>query len=89
MVSEFPSIKWICITQEFGTFKPMSVLKSLRSENKWTNFNDEKDIVNVRKHWSRSDLLHVFNPEDPIWQEKLISRGNIVFNIALDYLLEN
>ena len=79
-VTEFPSINWICITQEFGTFKPMSVLKSLRSENKWTNFNDEKDIVNVRKHWSRSDLLHVFNPEDPIWQEKLISRGNIVFN---------
>ena len=89
LVSEFPSINWICITQEFGTFKPMSVLKSLRSENKWTNFNNEKDLVNVKKHWSRSDLLHVFNPEDPIWQEKLISRGNIVFNIALDYLLEN
>ena len=86
IIDQFSSIEWLCVTQEFGTFGPTTVFKSLRAENRWTRNNqleDEKEILN---HWSRNNLLRTFNPDDPIWQEKLISRGNAVFKIAQGHL---
>ena len=86
IVKQFASIEWLCITQEFGTYNPARVFKNLRAENRWTqnnNLNDEKLILD---HWSRKNLLSTFNPEDSVWQEKLINRGNEVFKIAQSYI---
>ena len=44
---------------------------------------DEKLILD---HWSRKNLLNTFNPKDSVWQEKLINRGNEVFEIAQSYI---
>ena len=86
IVKQFSSIEWLCITQEFGTYNPARVFKNLRTENRWTqnnNLNDKKLILN---HWSRKNLLSTFNPEDAVWQEKLINRGYEVFKIAQSYI---
>jgi hypothetical protein len=86
IVKQFSSIEWLCITQEFGTYNPARVFKNLRAENRWTqnnNLNDEKLILD---HWSRKNLLSTFNPEDSVWQEKLINRGNEIFKIAQSYI---
>ena len=48
--------------------------------------NQLKDEHEILNHWSRNNLLRTFNPEDSIWQEKLINRGNTVFKIAQSYL---
>lgn len=86
IIEQFSSIKWLCITQEFGTFGPTTVFKNLRAENRWTQNNKLQDEEEILNHWSRNNLLNTFNPEDSIWQEKLINRGNAVFKIAQSYI---
>ena len=86
IVRQFTTIEWLCITQEFGTYNPTKVFKNLRAENRWTqnnNLNNERSILD---HWSRSNLLNTFNPKDEVWQEKIINRGNEVFQIARSYI---
>ena len=39
-------------------------------------------------HWSRTNLLNTFNPQDQSWHQQLITRGNKVFKAAQDYLKE-
>ena len=85
--SEFPSIKWLTITQEFGTYGPVTVFKNLRAENRWTQNNKLNDPLDIMKHWSRNNLLRTFNPDSRKWHESLIVRGKIVFNRAVEYLI--
>ena len=83
---EFPSINWLTITQEFGTFSPVTVFKNLRAENRWTQNNSLNDPVVIMNHWSRTNLLRTFNPEDKNWHKNLIDRGITVFRIVTEYL---
>ena len=85
--AEFPSIKWLTITQEFGTYGPVTVFKNLRAENRWTQNNKLNDPLDIMKHWSRNNLLRTFNPDSRKWHESLIVRGKIVFNRAVEYLI--
>ena len=86
IIEKFPSIEWLCITQEFGTFGPTKVFKNLRAENRWTQNSNLKDQLKVMRHWSRKNLLKTFNPEDNNWQLKLVDRGITVFKTAQNYL---
>ena len=81
--SYFSSIDWTCFTQEFGTFKPVRVLRASRAENRWTQYGNHRDEKEARMHWSRENLLRVFNPKDEVWQGKLIHRGLTVYEIML------
>ena len=83
-----PHINWLCITQEFGTFGPVTVFKNLRAENRWTQNNALNDQIKIMNHWSRTNLLNTFNPQDQSWHQQLITRGNKVFKAAQDYLKE-
>ena len=83
----FDHIDWTSITQEFGTFKPLQVLKASRAENRWTQWGKYGSQVDARRHWSREQLLRSFNPKDELWQAKITSRGRVVFNIAREDLL--
>ena len=85
--AEFPSIKWLTITQEFGTYGPVTVFKNLRAENRWTQNNKLNDPLDIMKHWSRNNLLRTFNPDSRKWHESLIVRGKTVFNKAVEYLI--
>ena len=83
----YRKIEWVSITQEFGTFKPLQVLKASRAENQWTQWGIYADQVDARRHWSREQMLRTFNPRDEIWQAKITSRGRVVFNTAREDLL--
>ena len=78
---------WDIITQEFGTYGPVTVFKNLRAENRWTQNNKLNDPLDIMKHWSRNNLLRTFNPDSRKWHESLIVRGKIVFNRAVEYLI--
>ena len=83
----YSHIDWTSITQEFGTFKPVQVIRASRSENRWTQWGEYDTERDAKMHWSRLKMLRTFNPDDSVWQEKIISRGNIVFNSAVEDLL--
>ena len=83
----YDGIEWVSITQEFGTFKPLQVLKASRAENQWTQWGIYSDQVEARRHWSREQMLRTFNPRDEVWQAKITYRGRVVFNTAREDLL--
>jgi hypothetical protein len=87
LVNRFPNISWTYLTQEFGTFKPTKVIRASRDENRWTQWGDYVDEAGAKSHWSRLRLLRVFNPNDANWQNKIVIRGNTVFESATQYLL--
>ena len=87
LVNRFPNISWTYLTQEFGTFKPIKVIRANRDENRWTQWGSHIDEAGAKNHWSRYNLLRIFNPNDANWQEKIILRGNVVFDSATQYLL--
>lgn len=89
LVNRFPNISWTYLTQEFGTFKPTKVIRASRDENRWTQWGDHIDEAAAKNHWTRYNLLRIFNPDDDIWREKIISRGNIVFDSAIQHLLSD
>ena len=89
LVNRFPNISWTYFTQEFGTFKPIKVIRANRDENRWTQWGGHVDEAGAKNHWSRNNLLRIFNPNDSKWQEKVISRGNIVFDSAIQHLLSD
>ena len=89
LVNRFPNISWTYLTQEFGTFKPTKVIRASRDENRWTQWGDHIDEADAKNHWTRYNLLRIFNPDDDIWREKIISRGNIVFDSAIQHLLSD
>jgi hypothetical protein len=89
LVNRFPNISWTYFTQEFGTFKPTKVIRASRDENRWTQWGNHIDEAGAKNHWTRYNLLRIFNPNDENWQEKIISRGNIVFDSATQYLLSD
>nr|MCS5526028.1 DUF2817 domain-containing protein [Candidatus Poseidoniaceae archaeon] len=83
----YQDIVWTSITQEFGTIKPVKVLKASRTENRWTQWGTYADELEAKKHWSRIQMLRTFNPDNDIWQRKIIYRGKSVFAIAIEDLL--
>jgi hypothetical protein len=87
LVNRFSNISWTYVTQEFGTFNPVKVIRANRDENRWTQWGDHIDENEAKNHWTRYELLRIFNPKDEIWQEKIITRGNIVFDSAIQHLL--
>jgi hypothetical protein len=87
LVNRFPNISWTYLTQEFGTFKPTKVIRASRDENRWTQWGDYVVEAGAKSHWSRLRLLRVFNPNDANWQNKIVTRGNVVFESATQYLL--
>ena len=87
LVNRFSNISWTYVTQEFGTFNPVKVIRANRDENRWTQWGDHIDENEAKNHWTRYELLRIFNPKDEIWQEKIVPRGNIVFDSAIQLLL--
>jgi hypothetical protein len=89
LVNRFPGISWTYLTQEFGTFKSIKVIRANRDENRWTQWGDYVDEAGAKSHWSRLNLLRIFNPNDAVWQDKIVSRGNAVFESATQYLRDD
>mgnify|MGYP001174364974 FL=1 len=82
----YDKINWTSITQEFGTFSPVKVIRASRTENRWTQWGQYDSQQEAKRHWSRLKMLRTFNPDDTVWQDKVVSRGKIVFNCATNDL---
>ena len=85
----YENINWTSITQEFGTFSPIKVIRASRCENRWTQWGDYSSEQDAKRHWSRLKMLRTFNPKDSVWQNKVVNRGKSVFNSAINDLLES
>ena len=80
--ARFPEIDWTLITQEFGTYKPVKILKTLRAENRmthWSNIEKRKKVNSAE----RRKLVEVFNPNSDKWREMIMNRGLALFDSAL------
>ena len=72
LIDRYDHIKWLALTQKFGTFKPTQVIQASRAENRWTQWG--KYMTEAKRHWSRG-RCSTFNPRDVVWQHKITSRG--------------
>jgi Protein of unknown function (DUF2817) len=69
------------VTQEFGTYSPIKVLRALREENRWHHYGG-----GGIDHRSKRALREIFCPESEGWRESVLSRGREVVEKALDGL---
>ena len=83
--ARFPNVEWTSITQEFGTVSPFKVIKALRAENRWNQWGGSEGRETLH-HWSKTDLLNTFNLRDIAWRNRLLERGNALFNDAMTHL---
>jgi len=65
-----PAARTVCLTQEFGTYPPRRLLRTLRAENQYHHFGDRQ-----AGHWSKRQLKRMFCPEDQKWRNQVIDQG--------------
>lgn len=58
------------LTQEFGTYSKLKILKALRNENRYHHY-EAKDT----SHWSKQQLREGFCPPDEGWRSSVVSNG--------------
>ena len=69
------------VAQEFGTYNPIKVLHMLREENRWHHFgNGSID------HPTKRALKAAFCPSSKRWQERVLIRGRVLVERALEHL---
>jgi hypothetical protein len=82
LAARFTDIDWTLITQEFGTYKPVKVIKTLRAENRmtqWSNISKRKKVHSRE----RLDLVEIFSPKSDKWRGMIIDRGQALIDDAL------
>ncbi len=70
---QFPSAQVDFVTQEFGTYLPLRVLKALALENRHIQWG-KADIP--LDHPCKKLLLEVFRPDSDSWRDAVSQRGN-------------
>ena len=74
----FPGIPLMFVTQEFGTYSGVRVLKALRSENHQHHHGDP-DVA----HPSKRALRDIFCPTSTAWRAGALSDGLMLFQAVL------
>jgi len=77
---QLPQVDWYRVTQEFGTFGPLRVIKALRDENLYHHHSRSDDLS--LSHLAKRNLLQTFSPASKSWRDSVLSRGEIVFQQA-------
>ena len=65
-----PEARATCITQEFGTYRELCLLKALRAENQHHHHGDGR-----LDHWSKTKLKALFCPDDERWRNQVVTQG--------------
>jgi hypothetical protein len=79
-----PGANYHYAAAEFGTYKPLQVVRSLADENRWT-----RAVQNLPKtHWSRRRLAEAFAPRDSRWRLKCLATGIEVVERAASRLAD-
>ncbi|MEE2750218.1 MAG: DUF2817 domain-containing protein [Myxococcota bacterium] len=79
LARQFPNAQVDFVTQEFGTYPPLKVLKALALENRHVQWS-ETDIP--LEHPSKKFLLEMFRPDSDSWRQAICQRGNELFRQA-------
>ena len=80
--ARFTDIDWTLITQEFGTYKPVKVIKTLRAENRmtqWSNIGKREKLHSKE----RLRLVEIFSPKSDKWRGMIMDRGQALIDDAL------
>ena len=72
------------LTQEFGTYHAMRVLRALRAENRWHHYGD-----GTVDHPTKRELEEKFSPADEDWRQTVLRRGCEVIGQALTLAVGN
>lgn len=69
------------VTQEFGTYNPVTVFHALREENRWHHYGDGS-----LTHATKQTMKEIFCPRNEQWRQNVLARGREVFEQALQQL---
>jgi hypothetical protein len=75
---QLPQAHWYFVTQEFGTFGPLKVLKGLRDENLYHHHGRSEEL----SHLAKQNMLCTFSPASKVWRDKILERGECLFQQA-------
>lgn len=73
-----PKTDVYAVSQEFGTYSSVEVLRLLRAENRWHHYGG-----GGMDHASKLDLREAFNPDDESWRRDVLRRGAEVIEQGL------
>ena len=85
--SRFPEKEWTNITQEFGTIKPIPLLKLARAENRLTQWSG-KPPLRLLQSKERREMLDAFNPRSKKWRRMILERSRAITADAIAHLSE-
>ena len=79
-----PEATWYTITQEYGTYGVLKVLKTLRDENRYHHYSPQVDV----DHPAKRAMLQAFCPDDPAWRQTVLQRSRDLLNKAATLAFE-
>ena len=85
--ARFPDKNWTSITQEFGTIKPIPLLKLARAENRLTQWSGNPPLRLLRSP-ERHRMLDAFNPPNDRWRVSVLKRSRAIIADAIAHLSE-
>ena len=85
--ARFPDKEWTSITQEFGTIKPIPLLKLARAENRLTQWSG-KPPLRLLQSKERQEMLDAFNPRSMRWRRMILERSRAIIEDAIRHLAE-
>ena len=85
--ARFPDKDWTSITQEFGTIKPIPLLKLARAENRLTQWSG-KPPLRLLQSDERRNMLDAFNPRSLKWRKMILQRSRAIIEDAIAHLSE-
>ncbi|MBJ84697.1 MAG: hypothetical protein CMB52_04180 [Euryarchaeota archaeon] len=85
--ARFPDKEWTSITQEFGTIKPIPLLRLARAENRLTQWSG-KPPLRLLGSTERREMLDAFNPRSLKWRKMILERSRAIIVDAIAHLSE-
>ena len=85
--ARFPDKEWTSITQEFGTIKPIPLLRLARAENRLTQWSG-KPPLRLLGSTERRQMLDAFNPRSVKWRKMILERSRAIIVDAIAHLSE-
>ncbi len=85
--ARFPDKDWTSITQEFGTIKPIPLLRLARAENRLTQWSGNPPLRLLASK-ERREMLDAFNPRSLKWRKMILERSQAIIVDAISHLSE-
>lgn len=80
----FPEQAVDFLTQEFGTYSKLKMLKALRAENQYHHYGEKE-----ADHWSKQNLQEAFCPASATWRTEILFKGIELVHRTAAYLVAN